>query len=66
MKFFTWLFIILAVLTVAYVGFGIWTEQKHDKSVIEYVQDKLKDDKQVEDEVVVETEDETATAVINW
>lgn len=56
--------VLLAILTASYVGFGIWTETKHDKSAIEYIQDKL-DEK---DEIVVEDEtgEVEATASINF
>lgn len=60
----------LGVVTVSYVGFGVWTEAKHDKSAYQYIKDEIqeaKDDKK-QDEVKTESEDGSveATAMINF
>ena len=62
---------ILLVLLASFVGFWVWTEVKHDKSAIEYIQDEIqerKDEKNATDDVTVENEDGEvqATASINF
>ena len=62
---------ILLVLLASFVSFWVWTEVKHDKSAIEYIQDEIqehKDEKNATDDVTVENEDGEvqATASINF
>lgn len=62
--------VVFATLGVIFVlglaGLCIWTEVKHDKPVWTYIKDEIQEDeKQAEDEVVVEDETGT-TAVIKF
>lgn len=63
-KFLIGLLIVLGIVAISYVGFGVWTEAKHDKSAYQYIKDEIQEykDKKAEDNIV---EDET-TVVINY
>ena len=39
------LLIIIALLGVSFIGFNIWTENKHDMTAVEYIQEQLDEDK---------------------
>lgn len=62
-------------ISLSYIGLGVWAEWKHDKSALQYIQDEIQEykdkkkatnDSTVDEEVEVEIEDGTATAIVSF
>lgn len=73
-KVFKWIGGGIIFILALFIGFWVWCEVEHDKTAIEFIQDKFDkqeesvDETTTEDEIVVENEDETVTATfsIDW
>ena len=62
-------FILIVLLSVAFIGFWVWTDWNHGKSATQYIKDKTQKEEVVEettnDDIVVEEENGEVEATVS-